>query len=119
MTFRSQCVMGRESDPESMSDLVLLNALYYPGRIHLFKDALARKKNPDPIDIFIDGKAAGILRESYGVPVYQEQSIQMAGHYGGREIPLNFEFAPKGHFIGRTMMAVEALWSYRNNTKLK
>ena len=106
-------------DPESMSDLVLLNALYYPGRIHLFKDALARKQNPAPIDIFQDGKAAGILRESYGVPVYQEQSILMAGLYGGKEIPLNFELAPKGHLIGRTMMAVEALWPLRNSFKLK
>lgn len=105
--------------PESMSDLVLLNALYWPGRIHLFKDALANKQKPDQELDYSDEEICRILRDSYGIPVYQEQSILMAGLYGGKEIPLNFELAPKGHFIGRTMMAVEALWPYRNKTKLK
>lgn len=84
-------------DPESMSDLVLLNALYWPGRIQLFPEILSRKQSGDY------GKG---YHETYGVPVYQEQTSDL-------------KLAPKGHFIGRTMMAVEALWSYRNKTKLK
>ena len=106
-------------DPESMSDLVLLNALYWPGRIHLFKDALANKKKPDQGLDYSDEETCRILRDSYGVPVYQEQSILMAALCDGKEIPFKHELAPKGHFIGRTMMAVEALWPYRNKTKLK
>lgn len=84
-------------DPESMSDLVLLNALYYPGRIELFPKILRQKQSGDY------GKE---YRDSYGVPVYQEQTSDP-------------KLALKGHFIGRTMMAVEAMWPYRNKTKLK
>lgn len=84
-------------DPESISDLVLLNAIYYPGRIELFPEILLRKQSNDY------GKE---YRDTYGVPVYQEQTGDP-------------NLAPKGHFIGRTMMAVEALWPYRKKTKLK
>ena len=76
-------------NPESMSDLVLLNALYWPGRIQLFPELLRRKQAGDFDKQF---------KDTYGIPVY---------------------LAPKGHYIGRTMMAVEALWPYRNQTKLK
>jgi hypothetical protein len=84
-------------DPESMSDLVLLNAIYWPGRIQLFPEILRRKQTGDY------GKE---YRDTYGVPVYQEQTSDPS-------------LAPKGHFIGRTMMAVEALWPWRNSFKLK
>ena len=83
--------------PESMSDLVLLNALYWPGRIQLFPELLRRKQAGDFDKQF---------KDTYGIPVYQEQTGDP-------------NLAPKGHFIGRTMMAVEALWPYRNQTKLK
>ncbi len=84
-------------DPESMSDLVLLNALYWPGRIQLFPELLRRKQAGDFDKQF---------KDTYGIPVYQEQTGDP-------------NLAPKGHYIGRTMMAVEALWPYRNQTKLK
>ncbi len=83
--------------PESMSDLVLLNALYWPGRIELFPELLRRKQAGDFDKQF---------KDTYGIPVYQEQTGDP-------------NLAPKGHFISRTMMAVEALWPYRNQTKLK
>ena len=84
-------------DPESMSDLVLLNAIYWPGRIHLFEELLRRKQTGDFEKQF---------KDTYGIPVYQEQTGEP-------------KHAPKGHFIGRTMMAVEALWPYKNKTKLR
>ena len=84
-------------DPESMSDLVLLNAIYYSDRIELFQEILLRNQSSDYRKEY---------RDTYGVPVYQEQTGDP-------------NLAPKGHFIGRTMMAVEALWPYRNKTKLK
>ena len=84
-------------DPESMSDLVLLNAIYYSDRIELFQEILLRKQSSDYRKEY---------RDTYGVPVYQEQTGDP-------------NLAPKGHFIGRTMIAVEALWPYRNKTKLK
>ena len=84
-------------NPESMSDLVLLNALYWPGRIQLFPEILRRKQSGDY------GKE---FRDTFGTRVYQEQTGDP-------------NLAPKGHYIGRTMMAVEALWPYRNKTKLR
>ena len=84
-------------EPGSMSDLVLLNGIYWPGRIQLFGELLRRKKAGDFDKQF---------KDTYGVPVYQEQT-------GDPNLAL------KGHFIGRTMMAVEALWPWRNETKLK
>lgn len=84
-------------DPESMSDLVLLNAIYWPGRIQLFEELLRRKQTGDFEKQF---------KDTYGIPVYQEQTGEPT-------------LAPKGHFIGSTMMAVEALWPYKNKTKLR
>ena len=84
-------------DPESMSDLVLLNAIYWPGRIQIFEELLRRKRTGDFEKQF---------KDTYGIPVYQEQTGEP-------------KHAPKGHFIGRTMMAVEALWPYKNKTKLR
>lgn len=84
-------------DPESMSDLVLLNAIYWPGRIQLFEELLRRKQTGDSEKQF---------KDTYGIPVYQEQTGEPT-------------LAPKGHFIGSTMMAVEALWPYKNKTKLR
>ena len=84
-------------DPESMSDLVLLNAIYWPGRIQLFPELLRRKQTGDFDKQF---------KDSYGIPVYQEQTADP-------------NLAPKGHFIGRTMMAVEALRPWRNKSKLR
>lgn len=84
-------------DPESMSDLVLLNAIYWPGRIQLFEELLRRKQTGDFEKQF---------KDTYGIPVYQEQTGEPT-------------LAPKGHFIGSTMMAVEALCPYKNKTKLR
>ena len=84
-------------DPESMSDLVLLNAIYWPGRIQFFDELLRRKKA---------GNFDKQFKDTYGTPVYQEQTGDP-------------NLAPKGHFIGRTMMAVEALWLRRNTFKPK
>lgn len=84
-------------DPESMSDLVLLNAIYWPDRIQLFEELLRRKQTGDFEKQF---------KDTYGIPVYQEQTGEPT-------------LAPKGHFIRSTMMAVEALWPYKNKTKLR
>jgi hypothetical protein len=105
--------------PESMSDLVLLNAIYCPGRVPLFKDVLANKQKADQGLDHSDAGLCRILRESYGVPVYQEQSILMAGLHDGKEIPFKHDLALKGHFIGRTMLSVETLWHRRHKTSLR
>ena len=104
--------------PESMSDLVLLRTLYYPGRIGLFPEFLRRKLNPDEIPTSGNSAADRILRDTYGTLVYQEQALmlQEAG------IPMDTPFkdlALKGHEIARTMLSVEALWPRRFKTSLQ
>ena len=99
--------------PESMSDLVLLNAMYHPDRIHLFNDVLGRKKNPGIMESYKNAVNNRALAESYGIPFYQEQAYLM-DHLCGTLLKLVFDkLAPKGHYIGRTMLAVEQMWSGR------
>lgn len=86
-----------EFGPESMSDLVLLNALYHPDRIALYPEVLRRRLESDY------GKS---FRDTYGVPVYQEQVFDP-------------KLALKGHTIARTMMAVEALHGQLAHSALK
>lgn len=86
-----------EFGPESMSDLVLLNALYHPDRIALYPEVIRRRLESDY------GKS---FRDTYGVPVYQEQVFDP-------------KLALKGHTIARTMMAVEALHGQLAHSALK
>ena len=86
-----------EFGPESMSDLVLLNALYHPDRIALYPEVLRRRLESDY------GKS---FRDTYGVPVYQEQVFGPG-------------LALKGHTIARTMMTVEALHGQLAHSALK
>lgn len=108
-----------EFDPESMSDLVLLNAIQSPGRMQLFEKILAGKRRPDSIPVYEDAAINRALSDSYGVPVYQEQAILLGDKTGYPKFPPFQNLVPKGHFIGCTMIAVEALWPWRNKTKLK
>ena len=88
-----------EFGPESMSDLCLLNALYCPDRIKLYPEILSRKETYN---------YGAEYRDTYGVPVYQEQVED-----------LRPDLALKGHTIARTMMSVEALFRIRHQTSLK
>lgn len=106
-------------NPESMSDLVLLNAIFWPGRIKLFEKILDAKKNPNNVATYEDATIYRVLQDSYGVPVYQEQSLLLNDIPGAPNFPDFQDLAPKGHFIGRTMMAVETMWHWRNKTKVK
>ena len=106
-------------DPESFSDLVLLNAFFWPGRIKLFEKILEAKKSPDAMVTYENAEINRALRDSYGIPVYQEQALLLSDTPGAPEFPPFQDLAPKGHFIGRTMLAVEIMWYWRNTKKLK
>ena len=104
--------------PDSMSDLVLLRAVYSPGRITLFPELLRGKQNYAEIPSTGNGTADRILRDSYGILVYQEQAqlLQEAGY------PVQTPFkdlAVKGHEVARTILSVEALWPRRLKTSLR
>lgn len=107
-----------EFGPESMSDLVLLRALYYPKRIALYPEILRRKLNQDSIPSTGDARADRILRDSYGILVYQSQARLLKDI--GRPVPdIDYDLALKGHEVARTMMAVEALYPGRLKTSLR
>ena len=104
--------------PESMSDLALLRALYYPVRIGLFPEILRRKLNPDEIPSLGNNTADRILRDTYGTLVYQEQAIML--QEAGFPLVASFkDLALKGHEIARTMLSVEAIWPRRFKTSLR
>lgn len=105
-------------NPESMSDLALLIALQDADSAPLFQEVLARKWNPDYADSLPEPETFKMLRDTYGVPVYQEQTILIAGRHDGKEIPTDYKLAMKGHCIGRAMMEVETLWPFRHKNRL-
>ena len=104
--------------PESMSDLVLLNALYWPGRIQLFPEFLRRKLNPNEIPSVGNEAADHILRDTYGMLLYQEQALMLQEVGSPVDTPFK-DVAVKGHFVARTMLSVEALWPRRFKTVLR
>jgi DNA polymerase-3 subunit alpha len=67
----------KQAKPSSIKDLIALNAMYRPGpmqNIQRFVDSKSGKTSityPDP-------SLEGILKETYGVIVYQEQVMQVA-----------------------------------------
>ena len=70
--------------PEVFEDLIALLALYRPGPINsgMVDDFIRRKKNPKEI-VYEHPDLEPILRETYGVIVYQEQVMQIANVLAG------------------------------------
>ncbi len=72
----------RRLKPERFEDLIALNALYRPGPMDMIPDFVKRKQGeievryPHPI-------LEEILKETYGVIVYQEQVMQIASKMAG------------------------------------
>ena len=62
--------------PENFSDLILLNAMFYPGAMDKLPEILARK-NGKIWDKSAIPEVNEILEESYGMIVYQEQIMDI------------------------------------------
>jgi len=79
----------RKLKPESLDDLIAMNALYRPGSLD------ARMGNKNMVDVYIDRKKDAknvkydhpilkeILQNTYGVIVFQEQVLQIANRLAG------------------------------------
>ena len=67
--------------PEKFSDLVLINAMYRPGPMDYLPTVIEHKQNGNYGNDFPGCEA--ILEESYGLPVYQEQVIQLSHTLAG------------------------------------
>jgi DNA polymerase-3 subunit alpha len=72
----------RKLKPTSIHDLVAMNALYRPGPMENIPDFIDRKNGKQKIS-YLHPKLEPILRETYGVIVYQEQVIKIASEIGG------------------------------------
>ncbi len=70
--------------PEAFEDIIALNALYRPGPLNsgMAEEFIQRKRNPKKI-IYQHPLLKGILEETYGVIVYQEQVMEIARAVGG------------------------------------
>src|SRR5574344_1023663 len=72
----------RQFQPEKLEDLVALNALYRPGPMDYIPKFIEGKFHPESIS-YPDPCLEGILSETYGVMVYQEQVMQVAQKIAG------------------------------------
>lgn len=69
-------------EPESISDLTLLNALFRPGPLQYIDDVTAVKKGLKTPEYVIP-EMAEILGQTYGKPVYQEQIMEVFHRFAG------------------------------------
>lgn len=72
----------RDAKPDCLEDLVALNALYRPGPMDLIPDYIARKFGKQEVT-YLDDRMEPVLRETYGIMVYQEQVMRVAQVVGG------------------------------------
>lgn len=68
--------------PKSILDLAAMNALYRPGPMDFIPDFLDRKWGKKAIK-YLHPLLEDILKETYGIIVYQEQVIQIANKIAG------------------------------------
>ena len=71
-----------KSQPTCFEDIIAINALYRPGPMSMIPDYLDRKKARVPFK-YIFPELEPILKETYGIIVYQEQVQQIAVEIAG------------------------------------
>lgn len=72
----------RQAKPDCLEDLVALNALYRPGPMDQIPHFIDRKFGREKVE-YLDPRMEPILRETYGIMVYQEQVMLVARAIGG------------------------------------
>ncbi|MDO5288218.1 MAG: DNA polymerase III subunit alpha [Pseudomonadota bacterium] len=82
--FESRGMQGmlRDARPTRLEDLIALNALYRPGPMDLIPSFVARKHGREEVT-YPHPLVEGVLSETYGIMVYQEQVMQTAQILGG------------------------------------
>ena len=74
--------MLKDAKPDRFEDIIALVALYRPGPMDLIPSFVARKHGKEEVE-YPDPRVERILKETYGIMVYQEQVMQMAQIVGG------------------------------------
>ncbi len=72
----------RRLKPERIGDLIAMNALYRPGPMDMIDDFIARKHGEKPIE-YLHPLMEPILKETYGIMIYQEQVMRVASELAG------------------------------------
>ncbi len=72
----------RKLQPNRIEDLIAMNALYRPGPMENIDTYIDRKFGRQPIE-YLHPKLEPILKETYGIIVYQEQVMRIASDLGG------------------------------------
>jgi DNA polymerase III subunit alpha len=77
--FESRGMIGmlREAKPSRLEDLIALNAMFRPGPMENIPMFCRRKNGQEPIE-YPHPLLEGLLAETYGIFVYQEQVMQAA-----------------------------------------
>jgi DNA polymerase-3 subunit alpha len=74
--------VARSLKPSRFSDITAMVALYRPGPMDLIDDFIAGKVDPEKIK-YPHPSLQPVLEETYGIPVYQEQILQIANIVAG------------------------------------
>lgn len=67
----------KELKPDNIEDLIAMNALYRPGPMSYIPDFIDRKQGKKPI-VYDLPEMEEILKETYGITVYQEQVMLLS-----------------------------------------
>ncbi len=68
--------------PTSLDDLIAMNALYRPGPMDLIPNYIRRKHGQEKVE-YPHEILEPVLKSTYGLPVFQEQVMQIAQVMGG------------------------------------
>jgi DNA polymerase-3 subunit alpha len=72
----------RSVKPTVFDDLIALNALYRPGPMQ-YIPVYARRKNGQEQVTYIDPRLEPILKDTYGIAIYQESNMEIAKKVAG------------------------------------
>ncbi len=72
----------KELKPTVFGDLIAMNALYRPGPIAYIPSFIKRKNGEEPITYDLDA-CEDLLKETYGITVYQEQVMLLSQKLAG------------------------------------
>ncbi|HNX44522.1 MAG TPA: DNA polymerase III subunit alpha [Bacteroidales bacterium] len=119
----------RQLKPDTFTDLIAMNALYRPGPMEYIPNYVARKQKREPVTYDLP-EMEDILKDTYGITVYQEQvmllSQKLAGFSKGKADELRKamgkklrekldkmkpEFIEGGNQRGHPADKLEKIWS--------
>jgi len=72
----------KQLKPTEFEDIIAMVALYRPGPMQLIPDYIARKHKKKRVE-YLHPKLEPILKNTYGIPVYQEQIMEIAKSLAG------------------------------------